>query len=298
MGDVYKGFRCKTHEAIAVKRVKSCYENNLVIREKARQEASMAYRHSNLVEMLGFCEYAYNSGPCFLLSKFVRGENIDTYMARITDDKIRVQKVCNAIIQVLDALDYLHSKGVIHRDIKPSNIMVEEDSNVRLMDLGIARQNGGNKWSRYGFIGTPQYAAPEQILREDNEANTCIDATTDLYSLGITFYELLTGNNPMNCPTDSLTLAKQMKEPLPPNKIIPRCLMNVILKATEKEQSRRYMNAQDFKQAIIKATEIPNSRWENFKHWIWDNIWFLLSICFITVIVIMYYMYYMYYMLN
>ena len=77
MGDVYKGFRCKTHEAIAVKRVKSCYENNLVIREKARQEASMAYRHSNLVEMLGFCEYAYNSGPCFLLSKFVRGENID-----------------------------------------------------------------------------------------------------------------------------------------------------------------------------------------------------------------------------
>lgn len=73
--------------------------------------------------------------------------------------------------------------------------MLENGSNVKLMDLGIARMNGGNKYSSYGFIGTPQYAAPEQILRDGK--NTEINAQTDIYATGITFYELLTGVNPL-----------------------------------------------------------------------------------------------------
>lgn len=78
----------------------------------------------------------------------------------------KVEKICNVIYPVLDALDYVHSRGVVHRDIKPSNIMIENESNIRLMDLGIARMNGGNKFSAFGFIGTPQYSAPEQISRD------------------------------------------------------------------------------------------------------------------------------------
>ena len=252
MGDVYKGFRCKTGEPIAIKKVKSAYSGNKMIRERARQEASLSFRHPNLVEMVGYCEYAPDYGPVFILSHFVQGENIDKYVHQMDNDPLRVEKICHAIQSVLDALDYAHSRGVIHRDIKPSNIMVENNSNVRLMDLGIARMNGGNKFSSYGFIGTPEYSAPEQILREEN-AQARINATTDIYALGITFYELLTGKNPMSCTTEVDTLTRQIKEPLPNDSKIPFKLMKVIWKATNKDQDKRYQTASDFKKAIQDA---------------------------------------------
>lgn len=255
MGDVYRGYRCNNGGLIAVKRVKDTYANNKMIRERARQEASLAFRHPNLVEMIGCCEYAPDYGPIFILSNFVQGETIDKYVKQLTDTSTRTEKICNAICSVLDALDYIHSRGVIHRDIKPSNIMVENSSNVRLMDLGISRMNGGNKYSQYGFIGTPQYSAPEQIKREEGNTSNPIDATTDIYELGITFYELLTGKNPMDCQADADTLAKQLKEPLPSDPQISRRLMQVIWKATEKEQFKRFQTASEFKEAIKKALQ-------------------------------------------
>ena len=183
----------------------------------------------------------------------------------------RVEKICNIIYPVLDALDYVHSRGVIHRDIKPSNIMIENESNIRLMDLGIARMNGGNKFSAYGFIGTPQYSAPEQITRNKNSIIQ-INAATDIYELGITFYELLTGVNPFDMPTETETLTKQMKEALPNNDKIPRRLMQVIWKATEKEQGKRYQIASEFKEAIKEAMAAPVSTSTQIQEWVEANI--------------------------
>ena len=253
MGDVYMGYRLSDRRPIAVKKVKDEYANNHMIRERARQEASLAFRHPNLVEMLGICEYTPDYGPIFIISNYVNGEDIDKYVKRFTDSVNRVEKVCNAVCSVLDALDYIHSRGVIHRDIKPSNIMVEDGSNVRLMDLGISRMNGGNKFSAFGFIGTPQYSAPEQIRRSVGSESNSINATTDIYELGITFYELLTGNNPMNADSEIDTLEKQLTKTLPSVPEIPRRLYSVILKATEKEQSKRYQTALEFKEAIQES---------------------------------------------
>lgn len=272
MGDVYRGYRCKNGAIIAVKRVKDAYANNKMIRERARQEASLAFRHPNLVEMIGYCEYAPENGPIFILSHFVQGEDIDKYVQGFAGSPNRVEKICNAICFVLDALDYVHSRGVVHRDIKPSNIMVENGSNVRLMDLGIARMNGGNKFSSFGFIGTPEYSAPEQLLREQNGINVHINATTDIYELGITFYELLTGTNPMACQVEAETLAKQMKEPLPSSTQMPKKLMRVIWKATEKEQVKRYQTALEFKHAI-QASLLPDPPLsERISKWIQEHI--------------------------
>lgn len=271
MGDVYKGYRCKNGAVIAIKKVKDAYANNKMIRERARQEASLAFRHPNLVEMVGYCEWSPDSGPIFILSHFVKGEDIDKYARKFEDSPLRVEKLCNAICSVLDALDYVHSRGVVHRDIKPSNIMIENDTNVRLMDLGIARMNGGNKFSSFGFIGTPEYSAPEQILREQNGANVQINATTDIYELGITFYELLAGENPMLCKSDAETLTKQMKQQLPSNDRIPNKLMKVIWKATEKEQQRRYQTALEFKQAIQEALLPDPPLSERISDWIQEN---------------------------
>ena len=278
MGDVYRGYRCSNGAVIAIKRVKDAYANNKMIRERARQEASLAFRHPNLVEMIGCCEYAPDNGPIFILSNFVQGEDIDKYVKGFADSPNRIEKICNAICSVLDALDYVHSRGVIHRDIKPSNIMIENGSNVRLMGLGISRMNGGNKFSSYDFIGTPQYSAPEQIKREEGNTANPINATTDIYELGVTFYELLTGKNPMDCDSEAETLARQISESLPADSSIPKKLMNVIWKATEKEQAKRFQTALEFKNAINNALLPDPPLAERISKWIQSHVVVVVSV--------------------
>ena len=315
MGDVYRGYR-SNGAVVAVKRVKDCYSNNKMIRQRAVLEGNLGFRHSNLIEMLGCCVVNPDNGPIFLLSNFVNGENIDVYIKESLKNlppDVRVEKISIIIKQVLDALDYLHSRGIVHRDIKPSNIMVENNSNVRLMDLGIARMSGGNQFSSAGFIGTPDYASPEQIRRDvnynplsSNDATMGIDAQSDIYSLGIVFYEMITGENPMRASVDeikkekngnnvaqngnngnngmsdvdSLTLVNQMYKKLPVNSKIPAKLMKVIYKATEKDKSKRYKTAMEFKQAIEDAYLPDPSPWESLSTWIQNNAMIVISCAF------------------
>ena len=255
MGTVFLGFSCNDNQRIAVKRVREQYANIPAIRERARQEASLSsLSHPNLVKMIGLCEHSDNHGPIFILSGYVSGITLDkhvqTQLSSLTEEE-RVEKISLEMCNVLDALQYLHSRGVLHRDIKPSNIMIENGKTVKLMDLGIARMNGGNRYSSFGFIGTPQYAAPEQILREKDHAE--LTQRTDIYSLGVTFYELLTGVNPFLSDIEADVLSRQVTKPLPYNRAIPRQLFKVLRKATEKETQKRFSTASEFRGAIFNA---------------------------------------------
>lgn len=259
MGIVFLGYNCNSNQRIAVKCVRTAYANNPMIRQRARQEASLSFNHPNIVQMLGMCEYQSDSGPIFILSSYVAGITLEEHVKKQLNHlnpKDRIEKISYEMCCVLDALQYLHSKGVVHRDIKPSNLMIEDGSVIKLMDLGIARMNGGNKYSSYGFIGTPQYAAPEQILRESLDMD--ITPTADIYSLGITFYELLTGVNPMKSKIDSETLSNQVAKKLPYNSVIPRRLFMVIERATEKDPKKRFQTAADFQEAIRSSLRKPN----------------------------------------
>ena len=270
MGTVYLGYRCSDGSRVAIKRVNDTIANNPSIRARARQEASLAFRHSNLVEMIGCCEYSPEGGPMFLLSNFVEGEDIDKYIARFNVAADRTQRICNLICSVLDALDYIHYRGVIHRDIKPSNIMVDNDGVARLMDLGIARTGVNSQFTSQGFVGTLDYAAPEQIERSaDNQVQ--INAATDIYQLGITFYELLAGENPMASDTEVDAMQNHLKKTLPPSKNIPKKLYKVILKATMKDQRDRFQTAKDFKLAIQQSLLPDPSLWQKIVKSVDDN---------------------------
>lgn len=269
MGIVWQGYRVNTGEKVAVKKVKERFQNVRIIRDRAQLEATMAFRHPNLIEMIGCCMLfpGAQEGPVWLVSNFVEGQEIDKFLAHVPEGEAKQTFICKAMCQVLDALGYIHSKGITHRDIKPSNIMVEKEANVRLMDMGIARVSGGNRVTFAGsFIGTPQYAAPEQISGQS------INAATDIYALGITFYELLTGINPFDGESSSgdmdneLFLNEHLSMVLPPNTNVPKRLYQVLLKATDASQAKRYQNAAEFRMAIQQAMTAPTTIWERIRN--------------------------------
>ena len=262
MGTVYKGYDCNSGEPVAIKRVKDRFANNPEIRRRAHQEAELMFRHPNLVEMIGCCEIAQNRGPIFIVSNFVQGENIDKFINDHVRSLPNVEKrICELFFPVLDALSYIHQKGIIHMDIKPSNIMMEQGKNVRLMDLGIADVTDTMNTATSGMMGTPKYAAPEQF--SDPETRPQLTAATDIYEAGVTLYELITMYNPFGAET--VLEAKELHQELILEKktMMSDAVYQVIRKATAISPSDRYQNAGQMKKALMEAFSKPDpsSNW-------------------------------------
>lgn len=268
MGVVYLGKNSRSGQRVAIKMVREQYANNPEIRERAILEASFMFMHSNLIEMLGHCELHPHQGPIWIVSKFVQGITIDKFIqSQHYATTQRTAHIVRMFVPVLDALAYLHSKGICHLDIKPSNIMVESGRNVRVLDLGIANITNGfaegsaNGHDSHGYMGTPNYAAPEQFTHESQ-----FSAETDIYEAGVSLYELLTGKNPFAARSLHETMEKHKTVCLPANENMPTELLKVLRKATAFQQSARYQSAQEFKQALLvalrhKESSVPIWAW-------------------------------------
>jgi len=157
-----------------------------------------------------------------------------------------IETVCRLVSQVADALDYAHAAGVIHRDVKPSNILVRPDGSAILTDFGLAREEGLASLTVTGeFAGTPHYTSPERAQPRWKE----VDHRTDIYSLGVTLYELLTLRRPFDGKTSQEILGKIVSaDPKPPralNSLIPRDLQTICQVAMEKNPDRRYQTARE-----------------------------------------------------
>ena len=264
MGIVYLGYSCDDGMPVAIKMVKPEYAEIPSIRKRAHTEAAMMYRHHNLVEMLGCCEAHPSKGHIYIISKFVYGINIDKFIdnnLKSLPVEMRWRKVCNMIFPVMDALEYIHSYGVVHLDIKPSNIMVENGNNVRLMDLGISNTAEALMHdAAKGFIGTPKYAAPEQFGGQSS--SDIVNHITDIYCLGITIYELLTGRNPFKANRLREGVEFRQKRTLPYQPGIPNAVIDVLRKATAFEQGARFRSVSEFKKALQDAMNRKSTnRW-------------------------------------
>jgi len=168
-------------------------------------------------------------------------------LAGVFKKRTYVETVCRLVLQVSDALDYAHEARVIHRDVKPSNILIRVDGTAVLTDFGLAREEGLPSLTVTGeFAGTPHYVSPEQAIPKGKKS----DHRSDIYSLGVTLYELLTLRRPFEGKTSQEIFGKIVsREPQAPrflNSLIPRDLETVCLAAMEKNPERRYQTAREF----------------------------------------------------
>jgi serine/threonine protein kinase len=160
--------------------------------------------------------------------------------------------------QLLDAFSHAHEKGVVHRDIKPANILITNDGTIKVLDFGIAKivdGDGLHNMTKTGTqIGTVYYMSPEQVQGKK------VDARSDIYSLGVTFYQMLTAQNPYNsCTTEFEVYSKIVQEQLPnpkaANPQVSDVIISILNKATEKDPEKRFQTCEQFKQALLKKEQ-------------------------------------------
>ncbi len=184
--------------------------------------------------------------------EYVSGENLRSFLKR--SKQLTIETTISIAKQICEGLSQAHKLEIIHRDIKPSNIMIDKEGNVRIMDFGIARslETMGITGSRM-MIGTPEYMSPEQAVAKN------VDKSTDIYSLGVLLYEMVSGKLPFDGETPFRVVLKHREEmPQDPKKIrpqIPRSLSQLILKCLEKEKEKRYGSVDELLTDLEKIDE-------------------------------------------
>lgn len=244
MATVYKAKQLSLDRIVAIKVLPKRLSENTEFVERFYREGRAAAKlnHNNIVQAIDVGESA---GYHYFVMEFVDGVTVYDEMvrSRVYSEKAAIE----VIIQVCRALEHAHARGFIHRDVKPKNIMITRDGTAKLADMGLAREMGDATAAEQEAgraYGTPYYISPEQIRGEKD-----VDFRTDIYSLGATFYHMVTGRVPFDGQTPAAVMHKHLKEPLkPPDHVNPALstgLAEVIERMMAKTRDRRYRSTTD-----------------------------------------------------
>ena len=241
MGAVYKARDHEVEREVALKVVRPELAGHPDIVRRFKQELILARQvtHKNVVRIFDLGEA---EGAKFISMEYVDGRDLRSLL--IERGKFEPEEAVGIIEQVCHALDAAHTAGVIHRDLKPQNIMVDKHGRVAVMDFGIARTAEASGLTQTGMLmGTPEYMSPEQAKGVE------VDSRSDLFSLGIIFYELLTGQSPYAAATPTASLVKRIQErAVPPAKLdpaIPKLVSDIVVRCLEIDPRHRYASAQE-----------------------------------------------------
>lgn len=251
MSLVYRAVDIRTGHSVAVKILKSEYNNDAEFLERFQREAHAAGRmsHHNIVNLL---DVGTEGEFRYLVLEYISGNTLKDIIKE--KGALNPNTAIQITIRILSALQHAHDNGIIHRDIKPQNVLVNTNGHIKVADFGIARITNTKTISKGDMvIGSVHYSSPEQAR------GNVVEATSDIYSTGIVLYEMLTGRVPF-VGDNPVTIAMQQVNAAPPpirelNPDVPPAIASVVMKALEKSPQRRFQSAREMADALLKARE-------------------------------------------
>ena len=247
MGAVFKGIDLMLEREVAIKMLRPELASQPQVVERFRSEAVTLAKlnHPNIATLFSFLRQGEDF---FMVMEFVRGETLDSLIRRL--GAMPCDRGISLFCQALEGIDHAHRMGIIHRDIKPANMMLTETGTLKVMDFGIARVLGTSRMTKQGnIVGTIEYMSPEQVRGQET------DARSDIYSLGILLYEMLTGRVPFSSDSEYDLMRMQIEHaPEPPRVFsaqIPQPVEQAIMRALAKRSEARFQGAAEFRSALL-----------------------------------------------
>src|ERR1700756_68469 len=253
MGAVYKAKDLELNRVIALKVIRPELASNPEILQRFKQELILARQITdrNVIRIFDLGEA---EGTKFITMEYVEGESLYQILRR--QGKIPVPEAVNIMRQMLSGLQAAHREGVIHRDLKPGNIMRDAQGRVVVMDFGLARSLEGDGMTRTGtMMGTMEYMSPEQAQAKE------LDARSDIFTVGLICYEMLTGKMPFHADSAVASLLRRMKERAAPpsdwDASIPQPVSELVSRCLERDRAHRWQSAQEI---LDRIDEIQGRR--------------------------------------
>jgi serine/threonine-protein kinase len=251
MATVYRAYQTGMDRVVAVKVMHPQYTDDPSFIERFKREARAvgALRHPNIVQVIDF---DVQDGQYYMVMEYVETESLKERLQK--RGALPIREALSIARKLADALAYAHAHGMLHRDVKPANVLMSKSGEPILTDFGIAKLMDSTGLTASGAaVGTPAYMSPEAGRGE------AVDERTDVYSLGVMLYEMLSGELPFDADTPYAVILKHISEPPPPLRprvpYLPEFVERIVIKALAKDRAQRYQSASEMRDALIRAEQ-------------------------------------------
>ncbi len=264
MASIFRATDTRTGRPVALKIPHPEMEADVVLFDRFKREEDIGQKldHPYVMKVLP------NDGASqvYMVMEWVEGRLLRQILG--ANRKLPIDRAIDLTRKICDALDYIHKKGVVHRDLKPENIMVDEHDNIKLIDFGIAGHEGARRLTYAKLsqlMGTPDYISPEQVKGKRG------DGRSDIYALGVMFYEMLTGKVPFQGPNPfAIMNDRLLNNPIPPREVDPSIspeLQEIIYRALERDPKNRYPTAREFAQDLAHPDQVGVADRPELRDW-------------------------------